>query len=592
MTKSTDLRRAMRLAPVMLALFAAPAAAQPSPSPNATVNLIRLLVEQKIITAEAGEKLLAQAESEARQAVASAPPPGTAVAASAAVAAGTVRVPYVPQVVRDQIRDEVKAEVMQTAKTEGWAAANAVPSWVEHVKIGGDIRVRNETDLYSRNNTDQFVDFAAFNANGPTNITPTTQGTTIPLINSRTDRNVARLRARLRIDANITDKVEVGFRLASGDQNSPVSTNQLLGGGFTKKNIWLDQAYVTLKPGLGTALTFGRMPNPFWTTELLYDEDVNFDGVAATINAPVSSAMSFAATAGAFPFDLASNSFPTLSGVKTSQPSRYLFAGQLRATWAASDALEFRLGVGYNRFEHVQGQLSSLCAAYLGGSTQCLTDLTRPTFMQKGNTLFLLRNLSLDPSGRDFSQPQFAGLAMRYEILNVNVDANVKVNDDIRVTLTGSYVRNLGFRAADVCRFAPQGSPITNIVNAAPAGGTNVGVCVTPDPNATVKQYAQKFQSGREGYQLSASVGYPMPKAWGEWRATAGYRRVEPDAVLDGLADSDFHGGGTNAKGYFVSGTLGLFKDVHLTGRYFSANEIYGPPLSIDIVQVDLNVNF
>ena len=35
------------------------------PSPNAMVNLIRLLVGQKVITAEAGEALLAQAQSEA-----------------------------------------------------------------------------------------------------------------------------------------------------------------------------------------------------------------------------------------------------------------------------------------------------------------------------------------------------------------------------------------------------------------------------------------------------------------------------------------------------------------------------------------------
>ena len=594
MTKHLHIRRSRRLAPVVLALMAAPAWAQGEPSANATVNLIRLLTEQKIITADAGKLLLEQAEAEARQAQAASasPLPATAVAAGAAVAAGTVRVPYVPQVVRDQIRAEVKADVLAAAKTEGWAAPNSVPGWVNHIRIGGDLRIRNETSLYSRNNTDQFVDFAAFNANGPTNITPTTQGTTIPLINSRTDRNFSRLRARLSVAADITDGVLVGFRLASGDQNSPVSTNQLLGGGFTKKNIWLDQAYVTLKPGHGTSLTLGRMPNPFRTTELLYDEDVNFDGVAANVEVPAAPGLTLAATAGAFPFDLASNTFPTLNGVKTSLPSRWLFAGQIRADWMPTEQLALRLGVGYNRFEHVQGQLSALCAAYLGGSTQCSTDPTRPAFLQKGNTLFLLRNLSLDPSGRDLSQPQFAGLAVRYEILDVNVDASVKVGENIKVSLAADYVRNLGFKAGDVCRFAPQGSPITNIANTAPVGGTNVGVCVTPDPNATVKQYAQRFQSGREGFQLSATVGYPAPKALGEWKLTGGYRRVEPDAVLDGLADSDFHQGGTNAKGYFVAATVGLFKDVRLTGRYLSANEVYGPPLAIDVVQVDLNVSF
>ncbi|MDF5794720.1 putative porin [Pseudomonas aeruginosa] len=51
-----------------------------------------------------------QAEAEAQQAQQA----RQAVAPAAAVAAvpGEVRVPYIPQVVRDQIRDEVKAEVM------------------------------------------------------------------------------------------------------------------------------------------------------------------------------------------------------------------------------------------------------------------------------------------------------------------------------------------------------------------------------------------------------------------------------------------------------------------------------------------------
>ena len=63
--------------------------------------------------------------------------------------AGDVRVPYIPQTVRDQIRDEVKAEVMTQAKEENWAQPNTFPDWVSRITVEGDVRVRDESRLYS-----------------------------------------------------------------------------------------------------------------------------------------------------------------------------------------------------------------------------------------------------------------------------------------------------------------------------------------------------------------------------------------------------------------------------------------------------------
>ena len=58
-------------------------------------------------------------------------------------------------------------------------------------------------------------------------------------------------------------------------------------------------------------------------------------------------------------------------------------------------------------------------------------------------------------------------------------------------------------------------------------------------------------------------------------------------------AKSAFEGvGGTNSKGYFVAASVGLFNGLSLTGRWLSANEISGPPLSIDVLQVDLSAQF
>src|SRR5579862_6329565 len=117
------------------------------PSSSAMTNLIHLLVKQKVITQESANALLKEAEQEAAQAratksgTAAAPVPiPTARPEPPPPAPGVVRVPYVPQIVKDQIRDEVKAEVLKEAKAENWAQPNVFPEWVRRIDWYGDFR--------------------------------------------------------------------------------------------------------------------------------------------------------------------------------------------------------------------------------------------------------------------------------------------------------------------------------------------------------------------------------------------------------------------------------------------------------------------
>ena len=155
-------RLAATLALAAAGAAALPAHAAPAPSENATINLIRLLVQQGVLKADQADALVAQAEAEAKAARAAPQDRG-----GAAAQPGDVRVPYIPQTVRDQIRDEVKAEVMVQAKEENWAQPNTFPDWVSRITIDGDVRVRDESRLYSGNNSNEIVDFAKLNAKGP-----------------------------------------------------------------------------------------------------------------------------------------------------------------------------------------------------------------------------------------------------------------------------------------------------------------------------------------------------------------------------------------------------------------------------------------
>src|SRR5262245_57182115 len=72
--------------------------------------------------------------------------------------------------------------------------------------------------------------------------------------------NRARYRARIGLSVAPVDEISATFRLASGNPNDPISTNETFDNTFTRGNINLDWAYMTLKPGK----TFGIEPG--WVT--------------------------------------------------------------------------------------------------------------------------------------------------------------------------------------------------------------------------------------------------------------------------------------------------------------------------------------
>ena len=555
------------------ALAQAPAA---QPSESAMANLVRLLVEQGVITKDKGAALLQQAETEAAQARSAKPqqsaelPPPTQ---------GTIRVPYVPETVRAQIKEELKAEVLQQARAESWASpGEGAPEWTKQIKLYGDVRYRSQSRLYSRSNSDRILDFTEINARGPVDFSGTTK---LPFLNTRKDRlNNTLIRARLGLEAQIADQVIAGLEIVSGNDNSPISTNQSLGGGFGKRDLWLNKAYVQIAPNDWSRLSFGRFDNPFFSTELLYDADLKFDGVAAEFNAGklLDAGFDLTLRGGAFPLDFGDPDNPSTEIDKRKEVQKYLFSAQVEAA-AKIDKLDVRVGAAYHSFTNVQGRLSEPCNTSISG-TICSNDYLRPFFLRKGNTVSFLRQIA-DPRINP-PQPQFFGLVFDYDILNVNASIGFPITDKVPFRLTGDFVKNLAFKRSDVCRYPGFSEPFNNL-GETPAGGTGA-VCGTSADTP--------FVGGDTGWQAFATVGQTKPRKAGEWNVYGGYRYLESDAVLDSLADSEFHGGGTNAKGYFVGGGLALFDNVTVGARWLSANEVSGDPLAIDVFELDLEVAF
>ncbi|MEP9360980.1 putative porin [Sphingomonas sp. KR3-1] len=575
-------------------LSASAACAQDAPvSQNATVNLINKLVEKKVLTRAEADEMIAQAEAEANQARATAQVAQAAqsnaqtaiAAASPASAQPGTSVRYVPQFVRDQLKEEVKKEVLADARRDGLVAPDAVPAWTRSIRITGDLRVRDDAMFFDKNNALDFVNVAAINNGQPFNTDPSTNPYNPPILNSRRDRNYARIRARLGVEADIDKDLTAYFRLATGDQQGPVSTNANLGGYFGEKSIWLDRAYVDYRPVAGAHVLLGRMANPFRQRELVWDEDVNLDGAALSYEYGVGSSLKGFVLAGAFPLDFAGQDTPgtAISSIKDSgSTSKWLFAGQVGATWTASDSVTAGINAAYYHYKNIEGDLSPSCSNL---ADFCLTDYSRPGFSQRGNTLFALRDITTtDPTNT--ASPQYYGLASQFHVLAVSGDVDWALSDGIHLNLAGHFARNLGFdRAEALARGFNPNSGLSQIANNNEACSVTLVGGICPAGKSI-------FASGDTAWLVRATIGAPVVDRRGLWALTASYRHIEPDALLDAFTDSDFHLGGTNAQGWTIGGTYGLLHNTNIGARWMSAQELSGPPFKVDLLQVDLNVHF
>lgn len=553
------------------------AAGAAAPTESTVINLINLLVKRGVLTQQNAHDLISQAQSEAAQAKAAnaARAPAAAVV-NAPTQPGDVAVPYVPQVVRDQIRDQVKQEVIQQAQAENWAQPNTFPDWVSRFKLDGDLRVRDEFHFYGGRNANNVTNFAAINQGGGFDINPNTNTTQLPTQNTTENRNnLLRYRARLGVTATLSDQITAGIQLASGNDNGPVSTTATAGGGWAKKDIWLNKAYFAYKPTTWMNVTAGRFDNPFFKSDLLFSDDLEMDGIAASFShaLPANPDVRLFGTLGVFPIQYTSENFPSNSTDKSGSDTKWMFGGQFGAEWKINEQNRLKGAVAYYDYQNMRGTLSSPCALYLG-ATSCSTDNEAPAFMQGGNTLMALRNIVQNPnlSPGMTPEPQLFGLAYNYRLLDLKAQWDTVVADRLKVRLDGEYVRNLAYNENKA--FSAASLPVNNYESSS----TNVT--------------RSDYRSGPNGFLAKLTFGEPEPSERGQWNFSVAYKYLQPDATLDAFNDTDFHLGGTNARGYILGAAYAVARDTWLSARYLSAREVYGPPVSIDVLQLEINARF
>jgi len=499
-----------------------------------------------------------------------------------------MRVGYVPESVKEQMRDEIKNDVMQQARDEHWAAPDTTPEWVKRYHVAADIRVRYEGQTFpdGNDNSGDFHNFNAINTGSPFDTGTASAAQNAPSYNVDQDRNRFRLRARIGADVDVGAGFSAGLRVATGSDNNPVTENQTFGaansgqgGDFSKYSIWLDRAF--LKYQIGDTLdqsltaTIGRFDNPFFATSMIWADDLAFDGILLKGRYKVADGVTPFLTAGAFPVFNTDFNFSTYSGPKFASEDKYLYAAQTGVDWQISHDFSFKGAAAIYDYENIQGKVSDPFTPVFNTDSGD-TDDSRPSFAQNGNTYIALRDIVPDASNGfgTINQFQYYGLATGFREAALTGQLDYSGFDPYHVILTGEVVKNIEFDRNAIENNGPPQLP-------GPVNNNSNG------PTGT-------FVGGDLGYDIKLTVGHPaLTKLW-DWNVNLTYRYVETDAVVDGFTDSDFGGNltGTNLEGFILGGNLALSPRVWTSLQWMSSQAIAGPTYKNDLLQVDINAKF
>jgi hypothetical protein len=170
----------------------------------------------------------------------------------------------------------------------------------------------------------------------------------------RDPRNREVVRFRFGINRKINGLFNFGARLATGSPDDPNTTDITLGDFVNDLTISLDRAYMELNYK-NLFLTGGKFANPFRTTELLWDGDVNLQGFG-----------------GSYTFSGSKTITPKLTGVyyiideQTTNPDSYMLGGQLQFSINASSNLGLTLAGAY--YDYTVKSLANAKSDDIGGN--------------------------------------------------------------------------------------------------------------------------------------------------------------------------------------------------------------------------------
>lgn len=379
-----------------------------------------------------------------------------------------------------------KGEAMEaTAAKEGESAAMApiLPDWVNKLKLSGDVRVRNESFFRKDSAT----------------------------------RVRQRFRLRFGVTAKVNSETELGFKLATGNPDDPISNNQTFDNIFDYKDISVTNAYIKLMPAATfgwdrplLTLMGGKFDMPFYqATKMQFDGDLTPEGFFESfkpVEATDGALRGLALNLGQFVFDETS-----------SRSDGTLFGFQGVANLSLAEGVFLNVGVG-DFYYHKEGKIAR--ALNSNGELTVSNNIELSDGTVVGGSPF-------DPGDLE-DGVSIVGLENNFNIVDFGADLSIAT-----------------------------GMPMFPL---------------KPFAHYVINTEADEDDTG---FQFGVGVG--NSKDLGDVSFSYAYQRLETDAVVSTFSDSDFgFDGGTNREGHILQAGYVVLKNVSLVSTAWFVEPIDG----------------
>jgi len=371
------------------------------------------------------------------------------------------------------------------------------------------------------------------------------------------DLNRIRYAVRLGLRGDVYDNFYYGVRVETS--TNPRSTWVTFGSnsgtpfGKSTAGIGIGQVYLGWRPVEWADVTVGKMPNPFYTTPMTWDTDLNPEGAAERFKYTLGPA-DLSATFGQFIYQ------------DTSPASAS--SGYFNIPFKKSN-IPFILGWQGSINYHVTKKLSVKVAPalfnYTGHGADNGANISTPDF----NGTFVGQGSSFGVGGSSafYNLGNFNGFFANETgindllILDIPWEVNFKL-EKVNLRLFGDYAQNLDGGDRARAAFAAQKNPIFN--------GTGI-ILIPSAQTSDTKAYQIGFAIGSND-NLGLVYGSVSHKHAWEFRTY--WQHVEQYSLDPNLVDSDFFEGRLNEEGIYTALAYGLTDNMIATFRYGYANRI------------------
>jgi putative porin len=428
-----------------------------------------------------------------------------------------------------------------------------------------------------------------------------------------------RYAVRVGLRGDLVDNVYYGFRIETssnprssfvtlGTASAPSSSNPAYQGPFGKSTAGLavGQIYIGWRPWDWVDITLGKMPNPLYTTPLLWSGSINPEGAAEQFKLSVGNA-DFFANFGQFLYQdmnpVSTSGFLDVNGIADNN-NIFLFAEQGGLTYHITTNVSAKIGAtiySYYGLKQSTSTSGSTTSPYYGDTYIGEGQYAGPgsgtgiAYQIYGYSGFGTGN-GLPGSG-SLNYPNNQVGLNNLLVLEIPFEFNFKIDQwDARVF--GDYAYNLyGNQRAE-----------------AAATGYKAYLASVPAPGATISGFAPQTQDVK-AYQFGLDLGThgDLGLVSGStsrkhaWEVKTYWQHVEQYSLDPNLLDTDFFEGNENLEGIYVAAAYSLTDNLVAAFRYGHASRInkllgtggtgqdipqINPINDFDIYQVDLTLRF